>query len=98
MSIPTPTVHLNGTSGQDLLDQYADAISAVQNAMAKIPAPHGRDYFSEFALTRARLKAQAWVDYLRFVEEELEEVAQSINLQVEYSKSKADRHRVLAKS
>ncbi len=81
---PIPTVHLNGTSGQDLLDQYADAISAVQNAMAKIPAPNGRDYYvqSEFALVRARLKAQGMVDYLRLVEEELEQIAEGISDQV----------------
>ncbi len=42
-----PTVHLNGTSKQALLDQQIDAINALRAAKAAImfAAPHSRDYY-----------------------------------------------------
>lgn len=42
-----PRVHLNGTSKQALLDQYSNAIVAIQDAGRKLAlaSPHGRDYY-----------------------------------------------------
>jgi hypothetical protein len=44
--IAVPTVHLGGTSGNELMSKYFDAFSAVCDAIAKVQdaAPHGRDY------------------------------------------------------
>jgi hypothetical protein len=44
-----PTVHLNGTSKQALLDQLGDAIDAVHEAGRKLAAacPNGRDYYTQ---------------------------------------------------
>lgn len=42
-----PTVHINGTSRQQLLVQQMDAIEKLQDAKAAIQtaAPHSRDYY-----------------------------------------------------
>ncbi len=44
-----PTIHLNGTSKQALLDQLADAYSALDEALAKMgqACPNGRDYYPQ---------------------------------------------------
>ena len=43
----TPSIHLNGTSGSELLRQYTAAHEAVTHAfrLAQSAAPHGRDYY-----------------------------------------------------
>ncbi len=44
-----PTIHLNGTSAKDLLEQYRaamEAISAAGDALAKC-GPNGRDYYPQ---------------------------------------------------
>ena len=45
--LTVPTVHLNGTSKDDLLKGYSTALTAVQNAMNAVrqTTPHGRDYY-----------------------------------------------------
>lgn len=46
-NIPMPTVHLNGTSQSELLDQFRavyDALETVETAM-RLASPHGRDYY-----------------------------------------------------
>ena len=42
-----PTLHLNGTSGADLLSQTTDAMIALSDAMKalQIMGPNGRDYY-----------------------------------------------------
>lgn len=42
-----PTVHLNGTSAADLLNQLKEAFTAVRQATEKVQqsAPHMRDYY-----------------------------------------------------
>jgi hypothetical protein len=49
MDIIYPTVHLNGTAADDLANQLADALSALQEAQAKLAlaAPNGRDYYPQ---------------------------------------------------
>ena len=43
----TPTVHLGGTSRQDLLDQFMEAGHALSLALSKMQdaCPNGRDYY-----------------------------------------------------
>jgi hypothetical protein len=45
--IMVPMVHLNGTSKQNLLDQYENAIKALEDAKDVLlkSAPNGRDYY-----------------------------------------------------
>ena len=46
-----PTIHLNGTSKQALLDQVLDAAHAVQDAIKALEnaTPNGRDYYPQGA-------------------------------------------------
>ena len=45
----TPTVHLNGTSAEELMRLFADAGAAVQTAMKAVEdaGPNGRDYYPQ---------------------------------------------------
>jgi len=47
LNITLPTVHLNGSSKQSLLDCYFDAAEALRKALVAVQAtaPHGRDYY-----------------------------------------------------
>ena len=42
-----PTIHLNGTSKQELIDQLCDACNALNDAASAIAntRPNGRDYY-----------------------------------------------------
>ena len=44
-----PTVHMNGTSREDLLESYCEAISAILIALETLArtAPNGRDYYPQ---------------------------------------------------
>lgn len=58
MTIAAPTVHMNGTSRQELLKQFLDARSALRTAYSSMcaAAPNGRDYYvqSRDAFTTAQ--------------------------------------------
>jgi len=45
--LTTPTVHLNGTGRQNLIDQYADAYQALNDALQVLALshPNARDYY-----------------------------------------------------
>ena len=45
--LTVPTVHLNGTSAQGLLDQLQAAVEALRQAQVSVveAAPNGRDYY-----------------------------------------------------
>jgi hypothetical protein len=49
MPLALPTIHLNGTSAQSLLDDIRDAAIAVRAAMDALSrtAPNGRDYYPQ---------------------------------------------------
>ena len=84
--LAVPTVHLNGTSKQELLDQLQNAFRAVreaQNVLAKA-APHGRDYYVQDAdhpamkggaIFTAQAQHHARMAKLAGVCEELEQIA-----------------------
>ncbi len=44
-----PTVHMNGTSARDLLEDVCKASSALQTALERMQAaaPNGRDYYPQ---------------------------------------------------
>jgi len=69
----TPVVHLNGTSGRDLLEQQravSRAIAALREALANA-SPNGRDYYvvSQEALGRALSEHRAELTLLNAMEE-----------------------------
>lgn len=77
-----PTIHLNGSSADDLFEKNADAAGAIRaalNAMAKA-APHGRDYYvqGDEAINKAREEYWARWDKLREVLGDLESILESI--------------------
>jgi hypothetical protein len=54
----TPTVHLNGTSREELLDQFRECYRSINDTLDIIckAAPHGRDYYpkGDMALPQAQ--------------------------------------------
>lgn len=84
-----PTVHLNGTSKQSLLDGYLAAVNAVRIAEQAVAEtwPHARDYYMQPALepgggTKATLAADQHEDRLRrlaAVLAELEAIAEGVS-------------------
>ena len=73
-----PTVHLNGTSGQDLRREYQTAYRAVKFAIDSLceATCNGRDYYPQEA--EAYAERQAALCKLRDVESYLEEVLMGI--------------------
>ena len=77
-----PTIHLNGTSQDSLLEQFADASEAVRVALQDLQqaAPHGRDYYPQGpeAFGRATAEHRKRVDALVGVRHELETIIEGI--------------------
>jgi hypothetical protein len=78
----TPTIHLNGTSQDALLEQVTAAATAVFRACVALnqASPHGRDYYpqGENAFTQARAEHADRMARLTDVYRELEVIAQAI--------------------
>lgn len=49
MAVAIPTIHMNGTSRKELLDQMVNAINAIETAMEALQkaCPNGRDYYPQ---------------------------------------------------
>ena len=62
-----PSVHPNGTGGDDLYTQYATGADALRVAIDAIPRPHARDYYVQGgdAFERARRQYERHVTRLR---------------------------------
>jgi hypothetical protein len=69
LNLTLPTVHLNGTSRQALLDGYTHALAAIQAAQQALQqaAPNGRDYYPQGNHTINRA-TEEHVDRLRRLE------------------------------
>lgn len=82
MLMTVPTIHLNGTTKEQLLEQIENAWAAVNAAIdaLKQMAPHGRDYYPQGpdAITRARDQHLARMRKLQDVCDDLETLAQAI--------------------
>lgn len=78
----TPTIHLNGTSGGELLDKNSKALDAVQAAIEALcaAAPHGRDYYVQgaSATTEVLREHNARLEKLMAVREELRTIVEAI--------------------
>ncbi len=87
-----PTVHLNGTSGDDLaakLKAAFDAIDAAAEALRQT-APHGRDYYVQEGagadgygtFSKARDQYQARQAKLKEVQDELQDLYLAVRKQI----------------
>ena len=80
--IAVPTVHLNGTSKQALLDQLQEAIGAIEDAGKALAraAPHGRDYYiqKDNPINAAMDQHDARMEKLRSIVRELEFIAEQV--------------------
>jgi hypothetical protein len=82
----TPTVHLNGTSGKELMEQIRNAHFAVAEArrVHGLACPNGRDYYLQkdgalrLAIEQHRQRAAA----LAAVEADLEKIGEAISDQM----------------
>lgn len=81
-----PTVHLNGTGGEDLLNQYTDAYEAVCKAIDAIcnAGPNARDYYVQGpdAARAAQREHEARVSALKHVRDEITVIAEGIQDQI----------------
>ncbi len=77
-----PTIHLNGTGRQALVDQLCDACTAINAAVSAMgeASPNGRDYYPQGpdALPQALREHQDRIARLIAVREELMEIAEKI--------------------
>lgn len=82
--LEVPTVHLNGTSKQELLLQLREAYRAVNKAKEALRAtvPHLRDYYvqdsTDQVYERAREQHNSRHDMLNTVMEQLEAIASAV--------------------
>ena len=78
-----PTVHLNGTSRDELLRQLLDADLALSTALAKLrqASPHARDYYvsqDPDAFKKARSQHDARCKAIFDVRNEIQQIAESL--------------------
>jgi hypothetical protein len=82
-----PTVHLNGTSGADLLDQSCAVMAAIHAALEALQnaTPNARDYYTQDgdAFAAARAEHAARVAAIAAVLHDHEAIAESISDQNE---------------
>ena len=82
----TPTIHLNGTSGDALLSQTTDAMIALSDAIKALRAagPHGRDYYvqGDTAFRQAHEECGARIEKLYEVQADLVAISESIHAQM----------------
>ena len=81
-----PTVHLNGTNGNVLLQEYVAAMDAIRqaaNALANVTV-HGRDYYTQAAgaYATAREEHHTRLKALEDMQSELEEIALKVQEQI----------------
>jgi hypothetical protein len=81
-----PTIHLNGTSGDDLLSQTTDAMLALFAAInaLKVTGPHGRDYYvlGPRVIDAAMAEHIARIQKLEAVQADLVAIYESIDAQM----------------
>ncbi len=82
-----PTVHLNGTPGERLRDQYMDAVEAVRKAVDAVcdAGPNARDYYVQGpdAGLAAQREHEARIKALKTVRDELASIAEGIQDQLD---------------
>lgn len=78
--LTTPTVHLNGSGFKNLEEQYREGLQAVEDAIQKLPVPHGRDYYvqGDDVYLKARAQFEGQLEKLNAVKEELTEILRAV--------------------
>jgi hypothetical protein len=80
-----PTIHLNGTAKQDLMDALSDAFFAIGQAQRKLEStiPNGRDYYPQApdAVYKATEEYCARWQKLEDVKRELDQLREAIDRQ-----------------
>lgn len=80
-----PTIHLNGTSAERLLDDINNAYSALTEALRAVAhtAPNGRDYYVQPAgsFEQAQNEHYSRIARLVAVQTELQQIAEGIDAQ-----------------
>lgn len=75
-----PTIHLNGTSKEELSRQIEEAYSALGEALRKLAemSPNGRDYYPQGAdaIYKAQDEHRARMQKVQDIRKELEELAE----------------------
>jgi hypothetical protein len=83
----TPTIHMNGSNPETLLEGLTGAYRAVDAAMRALDeaAPNGRDYYPQGpdAVQEATREHQLRAAKLRSVREELQELVVSVQDQID---------------
>lgn len=97
-----PTIHLNGSSVDDLLQDYRDAMNAVAEAIDKThrTSPNARDYYvqGDDAYRDARNEHKDRIAKLVTVYDELEELAlHCCEIQCEQEARRKEREKMYAK-
>ena len=74
-----PTIHLNGTSQKQLLDDYCDMGHALNAAMEKMiqNGPNGRDYYP-LGFVQARKENMDRIAKIHAVKAEIDQIAEYI--------------------
>lgn len=79
-----PTVHLNGTSKEELVSAYVSALEALRLAHSKVAlaCPNERDYYVKIdgdeAFREARTEQRVRLSLIERVISELQEIAESL--------------------
>ena len=82
-----PTIHLNGTAGETLLDQYTTALDAARKTIDAIcdAGPNARDYYVQGpdAALAAQREHEARVAALKTVRDDLAAIVEGIQDQID---------------
>lgn len=83
MTLTLPTIHINGTSAEQLMEGYLDALHHVREAIAAIGrcAPNGRDYYPQgpAVIIAAQREHRLRVEKLEEVMHEIEAIAEHVS-------------------
>jgi hypothetical protein len=82
MGMIFPTIHLNGTSQRQLLEDQCNMVHALSTALDTMSefGPNGRDYYpqGDQAFTRARKEHEERMAAVRKVKFEIEKIAEYV--------------------
>jgi len=82
-----PTVHMNGTAGEDLLDQYAGAVETLREAIDAVcdAGPNARDYYVQGAdaALAAQREHETRVAAIKRVRDDLAAIVEGIQDQID---------------
>jgi hypothetical protein len=87
LDLVLPTIHLNGTGRQALVEQLTAALDGLENALEKLraAAPHGRDYYPQDGdnppgtmLRQAQRQHDRWVNAVETTKADIQAIAETI--------------------